>query len=148
MFAFRPAARLLTPAAALAAALLVAGCGAAQPGAAPAPATLQARASGESDVLTRAQIERINANDMEHLMTGRFNGARVFRNADGEPVLLIRSNHEPLIVMDGIPGISMASFWRLDPMDIEEIRVLRETGASLYGLEGASGVLVVKTRRR
>jgi len=42
----------------------------------------------------------------------------------------------------------MSSFWQLDPSDIEEIRVLRESASSMYGLEGANGVLLITTRRR
>jgi len=137
------------PALLLAVAWLTA-CGAgAQAGSQPTSPGVQARPSrGSSDVLTREQIDRINAYSMEQLLQGRFNGVRVTRFLDGELNIRIRGENEPLIVLDGTPGLNMASLWLLNPSDIEEIRVLRESATGLYGLQGANGVLVITTRKR
>jgi len=141
------AAKLPAITSVLLAVALLGACAGAQPGAEPASPGVQARPSGTADVLTRAQIERINASTMEQLMLHRFNGVRVDR-VGGELILRIRSENEPLLVLNGAPGLSMSSFWQLDPSDIEEIRVLRESASSMYGLEGANGVLLITTRRR
>ncbi len=52
---------------------------------------------------------------------------------------------EPLIVVDGLPG---ASLHTIDPMDIANIKVLRDAAsAAMYGARGANGVIEITTRR-
>jgi TonB-dependent starch-binding outer membrane protein SusC len=50
---------------------------------------------------------------------------------------------DPLIVVDGLPGVSMQS---LDPTDIAEVNILRDgVGMARYGARGSAGVIEVKT---
>jgi TonB-dependent starch-binding outer membrane protein SusC len=50
---------------------------------------------------------------------------------------------EPLLVVDGLPGVSMQS---LDPTDIAEVNILRDgVGMARYGARGSAGVIEVKT---
>lgn len=54
---------------------------------------------------------------------------------------------EPLVVINGIPS-SMSSLNGLDPMDIENISVLKDAAsAAIYGVQAASGVILVTTKR-
>lgn len=51
----------------------------------------------------------------------------------------------PLIIIDGVPA---ASIDRVNPNDIESISVLKDAAsAAIYGSRGASGVIVVTTKR-
>lgn len=51
----------------------------------------------------------------------------------------------PLIVVDGIPGGSLAS---LNPSDIASIEVLKDASATaIYGSKGSNGVILVTTKR-
>jgi TonB-linked SusC/RagA family outer membrane protein len=55
------------------------------------------------------------------------------------------SNTEPLIVIDGIPGANMKS---IDPQDIVSIDVLKDaSAAAIYGTRGASGVILITTKK-
>ena len=55
------------------------------------------------------------------------------------------SNTEPLIVIDGIPGANMKS---IDPTDIVSIDVLKDaSAAAIYGTRGASGVILITTKK-
>jgi len=55
------------------------------------------------------------------------------------------SNTEPLIVIDGIPGANMKS---IDPSDIVSIDVLKDaSAAAIYGTRGASGVILITTKK-
>lgn len=142
-------AQVLSPRALLLTVLLgLSACGGNQPGGQGAPPGGLARSEERSAVLTRAQIERINASSMEQLLIGRFTGLRVSRDSTGATVLRIRTDRDPLIVLDGMPGLSLNSLWQLNPNDIEEIRVLRESATAVYGMDGIGGVLVINTRRR
>lgn len=68
--------------------------------------------------------------------------------ADGS-VIRIRGvntlgNNNPLVVVDGIPGRSLD---RIDPSTIENISVLKDASAAIYGAQAANGVLLVTTKR-
>lgn len=57
----------------------------------------------------------------------------------------LRGNTEPLWVIDGVVGESMAD---LNPNDIESISILKDGSATaLYGSRGANGVVQVTTKR-
>jgi len=93
--------------------------------------------------LNREDIERSGCRDVRCLLR-RFSGVVVSENA-----ITIRGNaslqggvNSALIVIDGIPGGTIDSI----PIDdIEEISVLRD--ASIYGVRGANGAVVIRTRR-
>ncbi len=55
-------------------------------------------------------------------------------------------NNSPLIVIDGIPdrdgGLS-----RLNPRDIENISVLKDASAAIYGARAANGAIIVTTKK-
>ena len=53
----------------------------------------------------------------------------------------------PLVVIDGLPR-NKSDFDMLDPNEIESITILKDaSSSSLYGIQGANGVVVVSTRR-
>lgn len=90
-------------------------------------------------------------------MLQRVPGVRLLRSPGGGIRVLIRgvssvnSNNEPLYVVDGMtievaPGQGL--YW-LDPADVETIDVLKDASATaIYGSRGASGVVIIKTRRK
>ncbi len=64
--------------------------------------------------------------------------------------LLIRgaatlNNNNPLVVIDGIPG-RQGGLARLDPADIQNISVLKDASAAIYGSRAANGVILVETK--
>ena len=58
----------------------------------------------------------------------------------------VNGNSEPLVLIDGISG-SLNELNQLDPNDIENIAVLKDASAAIYGARSASGVLLVTTKR-
>jgi TonB-linked SusC/RagA family outer membrane protein len=76
-------------------------------------------------------------------------------NASGRPGrdnsnLLIRgastlNNNSPLVVIDGVPG-RQGGLARLDPQDIQNISVLKDASAAIYGSRAANGVILVETK--
>ncbi|MDQ3278470.1 MAG: SusC/RagA family TonB-linked outer membrane protein, partial [Bacteroidota bacterium] len=52
----------------------------------------------------------------------------------------------PLIVIDGIPR-TMDAFQRLDPNDIDNVSILKDASAAIYGVRAANGVVLVTTKR-
>lgn len=118
------------------------------------PATETAPAP-RSDV-TAEDIERSPGQSVEEVLKGRVAGVTVTRTADGGIAVRIRGgssllgNNEPLYVLDGMtmqpgPGGSLTG---IDPYDIESIEVLKDPAdTALYGMRGANGVIVIKTKR-
>lgn len=118
---------------------------------------------------------RILANNPAEMLRGQISGVRV-SEMDGNPlgalnvnirgVNSIRSDNQPLWIIDGVPvsldkNHNLDAFWQygeqsytaplnalniLDPSEIESIEVLKNTSATaLYGARGANGVVIIKT---
>jgi TonB-linked SusC/RagA family outer membrane protein len=54
-------------------------------------------------------------------------------------------NNQPLVVIDGIPDRD-GGIGRLNPNDIENISVLKDASAAIYGARAANGVILVTTK--
>ena len=53
-------------------------------------------------------------------------------------------NNSPLIVIDGVANRDMT---RLDPSSIENVTVLKDASAAIYGAQAANGVILITTKR-
>jgi TonB-linked SusC/RagA family outer membrane protein len=58
----------------------------------------------------------------------------------------VNGNSSPLVLIDGIAG-SLDELNQMEPNDIENISVLKDASAAIYGARSASGVLLVTTKR-
>ena len=90
------------------------------------------------------------------MIDGRVAGVEVRRLAAGGVSVRIRgqrslkSDEEPLFVVDGIPQHAApgGALFDLDPRDIAKIEVLKDAGATAaYGSRGANGVILISTRK-
>ncbi|PRD54783.1 SusC/RagA family TonB-linked outer membrane protein [Sphingobacterium gobiense] len=91
----------------------------------------------------------INENP-QNMLTGRVPGVRVWQRS-AEPGNFaanfdIRGLGSPLIVIDGVPRTT-ADFQRLNPNDIDDISVLKDASAAIYGVRAANGVILVTTKK-
>lgn len=85
----------------------------------------------------------------QNMLTGRIPGVRVWQKSS-EPGTFsnnmdIRGLGAPLVVIDGIPRTT-EEFQRLNANDIEDISVLKDASAAIYGVRAANGVLLVTTK--
>ena len=92
--------------------------------------------------------------DPTQLLQGKVAGLQVY-NRGGDPnrasvvrmrgISTVGANTEPLIVIDGIIGASLAN---VDPNDIEKMDVLKDgSAAAIYGSRGSSGVIIITTKK-
>ena len=93
-------------------------------------------------------ISRTSASTLSGAIVGKLAGVS-FRQNNGLPgvgaQLQIRNLGTPLHVVDGI--ISDETFFNnLDPNDIENISVLKDGSAAIYGVKAANGVILVTTK--
>lgn len=121
----------------------------ASPGAPTPRPALDATVSGED-------VQRNPNVPIEQILQGKIAGVNVSRAEDGGLAVRIRGsssltgNNEPLYVLDGVPiqpgpGGSLVG---INPYDIASIKVLKDPAElTMYGLRGANGVIVIKTKR-
>ncbi|MCG8305752.1 MAG: TonB-dependent receptor, partial [Cytophagales bacterium] len=86
----------------------------------------------------------------QNMLAGRIAGVRVWQRS-AEPGAYnsnfdIRGLGSPLVVINGVPR-SMDDFQRLNPNDIEDISVLKDAAAAIYGVRAANGVILVTTKK-
>lgn len=141
-----PSSRFLMPLGL--AALLVAGCKS-------SPRTPETTTPAPRSGVSSEDIQRNPGQSIEEILKGRVAGVTVTRTEGGIAVRIrgatsIYGNNEPLYVLDGVPitpgpGGSLTG---IDPYDIESIEVLKDPAdTALYGMRGANGVIVIKTKR-
>ena len=95
------------------------------------------------------EMIRTKTENPQNMLTGRVSGVRVWQKT-AEPgqysaSLDIRGMGAPLVVIDGVPR-DMSDFQRLAPSDIENVSVLKDAAAAIYGLRGGNGVILVTTK--
>lgn len=105
------------------------------------------RVTGSIASIDEARIEREKALDIVDLLE-RVPGLRVTRAGHDFTVRVRNATVEPLVVIDGQPlRGAMDALAALRPSDVERIDILQDAGAAaVYGLSGANGVIVVRTR--
>jgi len=127
---------------------LVAGCG----GGSRAPR----QAPGPNNTVTADDIARSPDQPIEKVLQAKVPGVWITRTPDGGIAVQIRGNssiygeQQPLYIIDGVPinpGPNGA-LTGVNPYDIASIEVLKDPAdTAMYGMRGANGVIVVKTKK-
>lgn len=113
--------------------------------------------SNLSTAISSVNHEQIKDRQVINLATalkGKASGVLI-RESSGKPgsepkirvrgVASLSASSDPLIVLDGLPGVNMAD---INPNDIESIEVLKDAAsASIYGSRGSNGVVLVTTKK-
>ncbi len=99
--------------------------------------------------LEQENNEFCNYENIFELIRGRFPGVTVSRNNYGGAIYVrgatsINMSSEALYVVDG--GVTSNIDW-IHPCDIRSIDVLKDGMTAIYGSRGASGVVVIETKR-
>lgn len=109
------------------------------------------------DVLTEEDILRAPDQSIEQLLASRFTGVVTSRTAGGGLSLRIHgvgsfyASNEPLVMIDDVPvQLGNGAMLRaINPRDIASIEVIKDpAGMALYGVRGANGVIVIRTKLR
>jgi len=112
-------------------------------------------AAPRGSTVTSEEIERTPTGSVEQALMARFPGVHVVRTPDGGVAVRIRGatsingSNEPLYVIDGLPiqAGPNGSLTGINPYDIASIQVLKDaTATAMYGVRGANGVVVIKTK--
>jgi len=111
--------------------------------------------TGSVSAISGDQLQKVPVTNLSNSLGGQLPGVVTVTDS-GEPgsdgsSIRIRGNHtlnnnNPLIVIDGVPNRS-GGLDRLNPRDIENISVLKDASAAIYGAQAANGVILVTTKR-
>lgn len=106
--------------------------------------------------ISTKEIKQSPTANIANALTGRLPGLiSVQRSGEpgaDDPELYIRgratlNSNTPLVTIDGVEK-NVISISSLDPNEVESITILKDASATaLYGVKGANGVIIIKTRR-
>lgn len=109
----------------------------------------KATLTGAVSAIKSTDIERSSAATASGALVGKMAGLNTRQN-DGRPgastQLQIRNMGDPLYVIDGVQSDG-GQFNNLDFNDIENISILKDASAAIYGIRAANGVVVVTTKK-
>ncbi|MDN5286396.1 MAG: TonB-dependent receptor plug [Mucilaginibacter sp.] len=110
----------------------------------------QKRANLSSAVSTVSNKELIATKNenVYNMLSGKIPGLAI-QQRSSEPggfdaKIDLRGFGQPLIVIDGVPGGDLS---RLDPNEIDNISVVKDASAAVYGVRAANGVIIVTTKK-
>ena len=98
--------------------------------------------------ITREEIERAGDMNLGAFIESRLAGVRVVQNRGDFAVFITGGSFQgatgALVMVDGTEGV----LGGLRLQDIATMEVLKDSAASIYGVRGANGVLVITTQKR
>ncbi len=111
---------------------------------------------GAASKIDKNQIELVPVGSFDQILQGRAPGLRVSAGS-GQPGASasvqirgpksIAGGSDPLYVIDGIP-VEASVFQSYNPNDFETVDIIKDaSAAALYGSSGASGVIVITTKK-
>jgi TonB-dependent SusC/RagA subfamily outer membrane receptor len=107
------------------------------------------------NTVTADEMEQTPNEAIPETLIGRVSGVTVTQTPNGIKILIrgatsIHGSTEPLYVIDGIPIQTLpgGALLGISIHDIESIEVLKDAASkTMYGIRGANGVIVIKTKR-
>ena len=135
---------------------LISGCASGNSAPPDPTAGLTPRNQNGGTIVTAEDLDRTPVESIERALASKVPGVYVSHTADGSIAIRIRGNssiegsNEPLYVIDGTPVNAGpgGSLTGINPKDIASIEVLKDaTATSFYGVRGANGVIVIKTKQ-
>lgn len=110
----------------------------------------KATLTGAVSAVSSKDITVTKNENVLNMLTGKIPGVRITQ-ASSRPGAFdsridIRGMGNPLVIIDGVPR-DVDYFSRMDANEIENVSVLKDGTAAIYGLRAANGVILVTTKR-
>lgn len=118
----------------------------------PAPKAAPPPPAGST--VTSNEPARGQPNSIDQMLAGRIAGV-IVSSAPGGGIIVrmggptsFYSGQDPLFVVDGVPiAVNRGTLNWINPRDIESITALKDPSqTAIYGVRGANGVIVIKTK--
>ena len=108
--------------------------------------------TGAVSQITAKDLTKAPMQNVSNMLTGKIPGLTSIQRSgkpgeDGASLLVRGQNsfagsNSPMIIVDGVPR----PIDYVNPNDIESISVLKDASASIYGVQGANGVILITTK--
>jgi len=108
--------------------------------------------TGSVSQVSSTELMKAPMQNVSNLLTGKLSGLTSIQRSgkpgsDGTTIHVRGLNsyvggNSPMIIVDGVPR----TMDYLNPNDIESISVLKDASASVYGVQGANGVILITTK--
>ena len=102
--------------------------------------------------LNNAELTKAPMQNISNMLTGKLPGLTSIQTtgkpgADGTSLYIrglnsFSGSNNPMIIVDGVPR----TMDYLNPNDVESIVILKDAAASIYGVQGANGVILITTK--
>jgi TonB-linked SusC/RagA family outer membrane protein len=107
--------------------------------------------TGSISTISNKEIQTATHTSLAQKLQGKVTGLNIRQNS-GQPgsfdnAINIRGFGTPMFVIDGIIRNDAGAFQRINPDDIENISVLKDASAAVYGIGAANGVIIVTTKQ-
>lgn len=106
--------------------------------------------TGAVSVVNVANLKSVPAGTVEEALQGQAAGVSILTSGQPGAASDIRirgitsfGNNQPLVLIDGVQG----NLHDLNVNDIESVQVLKDASASIYGVRGSNGVIVITTKK-
>ena len=114
----------------------------------------RATLTGSISTVKNTALQKVPTTNLASTLAGRMAGVAVNTrgSAPGNETVQINirgkstwQGGSPLIIIDGIAN--RTGFEKIDPNDVENISVLKDASAAIYGSRAANGVILITTKR-
>ncbi len=108
--------------------------------------------SRNNSSVSRLKVQKNNATSYSNIadyIQGRVPGVIVQKNGDSYRYIVrginsINGPTDPLLMID---GVEVDNFDSLIPSQVESVEVIKDASASIYGMRGACGVIMITTKK-
>ena len=108
--------------------------------------------TGSISQIPAKELMKAPMQNVSNMLTGKLSGLTSIQQsgkpgADGAALYVrglnsFNGSNSPMIIVDGVPR----TIDYLNPNDIESVTVLKDAAASIYGVQGANGVILITTK--
>lgn len=110
----------------------------------------RASVSGAISTISNKDIITTKSPSTAAALSGKIPGLNI-RQTNGQPGsfstdINVRGMGAPMIIIDGVVRNDATEFQKLNPEDIENITVLKDASAAIYGINSSNGAILVTTK--
>ena len=122
--------------------MLVSSCGASRQ----AGRTDDVRQASDLETNSIGRVDMKNAETYTNIydyLRGRVPGVEIVGTSIRIRGISTTGNTDALIILD---GMEVSDISDVNPMDVKSVEVLKDAASTMYGMRGANGVVIIKTK--
>ena len=104
------------------------------------------RRAGDLETNSIGRVDMKNAETYTNIydyLRGRVPGVEIVGTSIRIRGISTTGNSDALIILD---GMEVSDISDLNPMDVKSVEVLKDAASTMYGMRGANGVVIIKTK--